>query len=589
MLIKNKNYHVKNLKMKRIITISLVLSIITALYSCNLKKSNSSLVKDPKVSAVKTEKMSISQKLKENSHLSVEERIVLYKKLKNESPNAYNFENEDELTMYGYSLLWGNKVKEAIEIFKLIVSQFPNSSNPYDSLGEGYMVNGNNELAITNYEKSLELNPDNFNAEDQIDRIKNPNKKPETFADKFAKVYTAKEYKDDLDQLGKKLIEVHPNALKFISKKDFWKLIAAKKALITNSTTYSEFYWHCREIIASVNCSHTSIGTFFRESDIPMSLRFPLQTRWVNDRLFVIDPLNNENGVAIKDEIVSINGIVVSKLVSDIYTHISSQGYVETTKKHFFNTWSTGLISFALGFPETYEIRVKGKENPIVLNKAKMVKDPVNDESIKHCDDNLCLEFPDNSKNAVLTITSFNYYPWGNLTVFKDFMDSSFKEINDKGVENLIIDLRFNGGGSVESSIHLLKYLVDKPFTYSSGYDEVQDPFENTFKGKRYFIIDGNGESTTGHFMSLVKVLHLGTIVGEELGSNQFCTAGQTICRLSNTKLEYYVANSTHETTATSLPDEIGILPDYYITQSINDYLNNVDTVKEFTFGLIGK
>ncbi len=576
--------------MKRIGTTSLMLLIITVLFGCNLKKSSSSLVKDSKGSVDIAKKQSISQKLTKNNHLPVKERIALFYRLKKESPNAYNFENEDELTMYGYSLLWGNKVKEAIEIFKLIVSEFPNSSNTYDSLGEAYMANGNNKLAIANYEKSLELNPDNFNAEDQIDRIKHPDRIPETPAEKFANVFTTHEYKDDLDQLGKKLIEVNPSALKFISKNNFLNLIEEKKALITDNTTYGEFIWHCSEIIASINCSHTSIGSFYPESEmLPLSLRFPLQTRWVNDRLFVIDPLNNKNKVALKDEIVSINDIAVSKLVSDIYTHISSQGYVETTKKHFFNTWATGLIPFALKFPATYKVKLNGKAPPIVLNKTETVKDPVNDASINYCGNNLCLEFLDNSKNAVMTISSFNYYPWNNLTFFEEFIDNSFKEIKAKGIENLIIDLRFNGGGSPQSSIHLLRYLVDKPFTYFLGSDEIQTPFENAFEGKLYFMIDGNGKSTTGHFMSLVNVLNLGTIVGEELGSNQFCTAGQTVLRLSNTKLVYYVANSTNETTATSLPDEIGILPDHYVTQSIDDYLNHVDAVKEYTLKLVDK
>ncbi|MCF6360637.1 MAG: S41 family peptidase [Cyclobacteriaceae bacterium] len=531
---------------------------------------------------------SIAQTLKENNHLPVAERIALYHRLKKEDPKGYNFKNEDELTMYGYSLLWSNKVIEAIEIFKLIVEQFPNSSNPYDSLAEAYMVNGNNELAILNYEKSLELNPYNFNAEDQIERIKYPNKVAETPAEKFGKIYTPKEYKNDLDQLGKRLMEVHPETFKFTSKEAFWAIIEEKKGLITANTTYSEFRWHCSEIIASVNCSHTSMGDFFSENEmLPVSLRFPVQTRWVNNQLFVIDPLNNKNNVRLKDEIISINGIAVSKLISDIYKHIPSQGYIETTKKHFFNTWATGLIPFALDFPATYEIRVNGEESTIILNKAKAFKDPLNDESIKRCATNLCFKILGDDKSAILTISSFNYYPWNNLTVFEDFMDASFKEMAKKGVENLIIDLRFNGGGSQESSIHLLKYLVNKPFVYSTSKTDNQEPFSNSFKGQVYYLIDGEGNSTTGHFMSFVKELNLGIIIGEELGSTQFCTAGQTICRLTNTKLVYYVANSTNETMVTSLPDEIGILPDYSVTQSIDDYVNKIDAVKKFALKLI--
>ena len=41
------------------------------------------------------------------------------------------------------------------------VAEFPNASNPYDSLAEAYLVAGQRERAITNYRKSLELNPGN--------------------------------------------------------------------------------------------------------------------------------------------------------------------------------------------------------------------------------------------------------------------------------------------------------------------------------------------------------------------------------------------------------------------------------------------
>ena len=56
----------------------------------------------------------------------------------------------------------------AVEACKLAVEEFPESSNPYDSLGEAYMAAGNTELAIVNYAKSLELGPDNTNAVRQL-------------------------------------------------------------------------------------------------------------------------------------------------------------------------------------------------------------------------------------------------------------------------------------------------------------------------------------------------------------------------------------------------------------------------------------
>lgn len=587
---------------KLILVVSLLITSCTG--QSGLQKEKNIQPEMPATSeTVKPNRTSIGKKLKENEHLPIEERVALYYQLKKENYDAYTFEYEDDHTMYGYSLLWRGKTREALEIFKLIVAEFPDSSNPYDSLGEVYLELGDKKKALENYEKSLELNPENYNAVEQIKRIKNIHTPIEDLAwtpdektgDKFSRTYKVAAYRDDLDQLGKTLEEIHPNVFRFMSKTEFWKLVEEKKSRITPNTTYGEFAWHCNEIIAAANCSHTSAGGFFPEWEmLPAALRFPLRVYLVEGQLFVIDNSGNEEKVAVRDEIVTINGTPVSSLIRDIYNHIPSQGLIETSKRHDFNFWARGMIAYALNFPEKFEITLKGKKQSVVLNTDSPRQNNYEPPFKNPCPDNLCLEILEDPKAAILSIASFNYYWWNNLDEFEAFMDKSFKEIAARGIEELIIDVRFNGGGSNHSSIYLLRYLSDRPFTYYSEvmYDEetgIQMPFENAYKGKCYFLIDGNGNSTTGHFMSIVKDLNLGTIIGEELGSNQLCTAGQKICRLSNTGLEYYVANVTVVSSATSLPDEKGILPDHYVSQSIDNYLNNKDVVKTFALELIKK
>jgi tetratricopeptide (TPR) repeat protein len=77
--------------------------------------------------------------------------------------NAY-LNVEGTMNTFGYSLMGMKRLSQAIEIFKLNVEAYPQSSNAYDSLGEAYMKNGDKELAIKNYEKSLELDPQNGGA-----------------------------------------------------------------------------------------------------------------------------------------------------------------------------------------------------------------------------------------------------------------------------------------------------------------------------------------------------------------------------------------------------------------------------------------
>lgn len=80
--------------------------------------------------------------------------------------------NEAEMNRLGYLYLQSGKVKEAVEIFKLNVDAFPGSSNVYDSLGEAYMVDGQMELAIANYEKSVRMDPKNADGMQKLDKLK---------------------------------------------------------------------------------------------------------------------------------------------------------------------------------------------------------------------------------------------------------------------------------------------------------------------------------------------------------------------------------------------------------------------------------
>jgi hypothetical protein len=80
--------------------------------------------------------------------------------------------SEDAINATGYQTLVLKKTADAIRIFELNVELYPASSNTYDSLGEAYMANGEKELAIKNYEKSLELNARNNNAVEMLKKLK---------------------------------------------------------------------------------------------------------------------------------------------------------------------------------------------------------------------------------------------------------------------------------------------------------------------------------------------------------------------------------------------------------------------------------
>jgi cytochrome c-type biogenesis protein CcmH/NrfG len=72
----------------------------------------------------------------------------------------------------GYALLNQKKFDEVIDALKLNVERYPNSGNVYDSLGEAYMRAGQTDMAIQNYENSLQLDPENENAVTLLKRLR---------------------------------------------------------------------------------------------------------------------------------------------------------------------------------------------------------------------------------------------------------------------------------------------------------------------------------------------------------------------------------------------------------------------------------
>lgn len=73
-----------------------------------------------------------------------------------------------------YALLRTGHSQDAIEIFKMNVRLSPQSSDAFYSLGEGYAAIGQKDLAVQNYEKSLQLDPKNENARLALAQLKKP-------------------------------------------------------------------------------------------------------------------------------------------------------------------------------------------------------------------------------------------------------------------------------------------------------------------------------------------------------------------------------------------------------------------------------
>jgi hypothetical protein len=102
----------------------------------------------------------------------------------NAEKNYYSFKTknptwdfESTLNNIGYTLMRNSRIDEAIKVFELNVKEHPKSGGAFDSLGEGYLSAKNYKLALENYKKSIELDPQNTNGVNMINKIQDVMKK----------------------------------------------------------------------------------------------------------------------------------------------------------------------------------------------------------------------------------------------------------------------------------------------------------------------------------------------------------------------------------------------------------------------------
>ena len=121
--------------------------------------------------------MTLEEELAEAHRRSgIKAAVARYDELRNRyyGKAGYDF-SERSLNTFAYELLQAKKHDDAIAIFRLNATHFPQSANVWDSLAEAYQAAGNKLQAEIYYRKSLEVDPQNENA---VKKLKELAEKP---------------------------------------------------------------------------------------------------------------------------------------------------------------------------------------------------------------------------------------------------------------------------------------------------------------------------------------------------------------------------------------------------------------------------
>lgn len=375
------------------------------------------------------------------------------------------------------------------------------------------------------------------------------------------KEITPAEIKQDLDFWLEWLDKTHPDLNYTIADlKGFKAKVNALGSSYKESTTVKQFLYDVMALNEILSDGHMSISLgkatkYIEHIDAQGKGLFPFTVAFQNEELVINKKLGGQATDLSGYVINAVNGVPVSDILEQLLVRSSGDSvrHRKAALEKRFNYYYWLLIEQA----DEFILNVKkGRESKNVIVAASKS----NGEFDKIFEKYFHLAFP--AKNtALLTINSFN---WGKeYKKYYAFMEESFKAINERGVEHLIIDIRNNGGGDDSYWMKgIYAYIADKPYKTGSNYklkvvegrafddhkvgdvvdgvmttireDSLNNP--NRFKGKTSILIGPYSYSSSILFANVAQDYGLATLVGTKTGGRAAQTGGIQRTSLPNSK-----------------------------------------------------
>jgi hypothetical protein len=390
---------------------------------------------------------------------------------------------------------------------------------------------------------------------------------------------------------------------------------------IKDSMTENQFGWQViAPLLNKIKCGHTSF--LLSKKDQLYNSRnfkgFPLGLKFYKDSMIVWGSLIPKDSIFSKGTIIqSIDGLSANHLKEMLFDCISKDGeesnlgytLLSNNFGYFYKSVTGSRDSFTVAYIDSVGRTLNTSIHTIDYYGADEKKSKNNknkrQRKIEKLDAYRSLSIDSTNTYAVMTLNTFLE---GQLT---RFFKNTFSELRHKKINNLIIDIRNNGGGSVNKYILLSRYISKSPFKicdtlfskvkslkpytsyFKSGilinmqlfvtgklksdgrFHEVSSERmryypkkKNHFNGNVYVLINGGTFSASSMFVNCIKGQKNIHIVGENSGGGWYGNNGMVIpnITLPNTKvrirvplyrLVQYNHNDEHKGT--------GIVPDIII------------------------
>lgn len=444
------------------------------------------------------------------------------------------------------------------------------------------------------------------------------------------------------------LEDVHPGLYWFTPKDSMDYFFEKGKARLTDSLSEAQFRNVLSYVVAQIRCGHTAVRSSKRASRYPDTLRnrqFPLVLKiWKDTAVVALNLLRRDTVIKRGSIITHIDGKPMQAIVDSLFQYLPADGYNLT---HKYQTLSNrGVFSYlylsVFGHRSRFVVRfldTAGQTKTALVPLYFPARDTA--RRIGPASPSPRLKKRERKRLSLLAsrslrIDSSLQTGFMDLSSFakpdklRRFFASSFKKLEAAGARHLVIDLRYNGGGSVINSNLLTKYIASQPFKIADSlyalkkgarhgaYQEDRfwnwlflvfmtrkekdghyhfNFFENRyfkpkkkhhFGGQVYILTGGNTFSAATLFAQAVQAQKNVKIIGEETGGGAYGNNAWLIpdVTLPLTKVRFRLP-LFRLVIDKDLPKGWGVMPHVPAEPTVKDILRNADFKTEKAIQLI--